>query len=199
MSKRLAKERKRNYYYRKAKLEGYRSRAAYKLKQINRKYKLINKGEIVIDLGAAPGGWSQVAKELVGEKGTILAIDVKEIIPLETVKFIKGDITKKEILDNVLAIIQKADVVIADLSPSLSGNYSIDHARSVYLSEKALEFAEKVLKSHGKFVTKVFQGELFQDYLKKVNEKFAFVKAYAPEAKRKRSSEIYIIAKGFKG
>lgn len=199
MREQWVRERKREYYYKKAKREGYRSRAAYKLKQLNEKYKVIKKGNVVIDLGAAPGGWSQVAKELVGKAGFVLGVDLKEVAALEGVEFIRGDIAKKEVMDQVLAITKKADVVISDLSPSISGNYSIDHARSVHLCECALDFAEKILKPKGNFVTKIFQGDLFNDYFNKVKKRFEFVKAYTPEAKRKRSSEIYLVAKGFKG
>ncbi|MEW6070348.1 MAG: RlmE family RNA methyltransferase [Candidatus Thermoplasmatota archaeon] len=198
MRARWLRERKRDYYYRKAKREGYRSRAAYKLMQINEKHKIIKEGNVVIDLGAAPGGWSQVAKELVGAKGFVLGIDLKEIAPIKGVEFIKGDITQKEVIDNVLAFGRRANVVIADLSPSMSGTYSIDHARSVHLCECALEFAEKILEPKGNFVTKIFQGAMLNDYINKLRSKFETVKIYVPEAKHKRSSEVYLVAKGFK-
>ncbi|MDI6708172.1 MAG: RlmE family RNA methyltransferase [Candidatus Thermoplasmatota archaeon] len=199
MRARWLRERKRDYYYKKAKREGYRSRAAYKLLQINEKYKVIKEGNVVIDLGAAPGGWSQVAKEFVGSNGFVLGIDLKEIVPVEGVEFIKGDITQKEVIDSVLAFRRRADVVIADLSPSMSGTYSVDHMRSVHLCDCALSFAEKILEPKGNFVTKIFQGELLKDYINKLKSKFEFVKIYVPEAKRKRSSEVYLVAKGFKG
>lgn len=199
MAERWLEERRKDYFYKKAKREGYRSRAAYKLQQINERYNVINRDNIVIDLGAAPGGWSQVAKELVGNRGFVLGLDLEEIEPLKGVEFIRGDITKKDIIENITSILKSADAVISDMSPDISGNYSIDHANSVYLCEKALEFAETILKPSGNFVVKIFQGDMFDNYLNELKKRFRQVRIYAPEAKRKRSSEIYIIAKGFNG
>lgn len=199
MAERWLEERRKDYFYKKAKREGYRSRAAYKLQQINERYNVINRDNVVIDLGAAPGGWSQVAKELVGDKGFVLGLDLEEIEPLKGVEFIRGDITKKDIIENIISILKSADVVISDMSPDISGNYSIDHANSIYLCEKGLEFAERILKSNGNFITKIFQGDMFDNYLNDLRKRFKQVRIYAPEARRKRSSEIYIIAKGFKG
>ncbi len=198
MTKRWQSEHKKEHYYRQAKSEGYRSRAAYKLKQINKKYKIIKKGDVVVDLGAAPGGWSQVAKEAVGD-GFVFGVDLESIEPVEGVEFFRGDLTKKDVVETVTSLVKKADIVISDMSPNISGTYSVDHARSVYLCENALGFAEKILKRNGNFVVKIFEGDMFKEYFEKVKNRFDYVKAHRPKATRKSSSEIYIIGKGFKG
>ncbi len=199
---------KRDHFYREAKSAGYRSRAAYKLKQINTKFKIISRNDIVIDLGAVPGGWSQVAYELVagtrpieetGEikvKGKVIAIDLKGIKHIEGVSFIRGDITDPSTTEKVLELTSTANVVISDMSPDITGHYSVDQARSVYLAEMALEFAQKILVPGGNFVAKVFQGEDFKQLLDKVKSKFRLCKTFSPQASRTRSSEIYIVAKG---
>jgi 23S rRNA (uridine2552-2'-O)-methyltransferase len=199
MSKRWIKERKQDGYYRKAKKAGYRSRSAYKLKQINDRYKVISARDKVIDLGAAPGGWLQVAKEIVGPKGVVVGVDIQNIDPIEGVTFLRGDVTDPETLENLQSIATKVDAVISDMSPNITGNYSMDHAKSIYLAEKALEIAKNLLKERGNFVVKVFQGDLFDDYLDEVTFIFRFTKVHAPKASRKSSSEIYVIGKGFKG
>ncbi|MEE9150826.1 MAG: RlmE family RNA methyltransferase [Thermoplasmata archaeon] len=198
MSKRWVVERKRDGYYRQAKKAGYRSRSAYKLRQINDRYKVISPRDRVLDLGAAPGGWLQVAKEIVGKKGVVVGVDIQSIEPIEGVTFLKGDVTSSETLKKLRLIVTKVDVVISDMSPNITGNYSMDHAKSIDLAEKALGVAKNLLKEDGNFVVKVFQGDLFEDYLRKVTTKFRFTKAHAPKASRKTSSEIYLIGKGFK-
>ncbi|MBU2565440.1 MAG: RlmE family RNA methyltransferase [Candidatus Thermoplasmatota archaeon] len=198
MTERWQREKKKEHYYRQAKKEGYRSRAAYKLKQINKKYNVIRKGDAVIDLGAAPGGWSQIAKEAVGN-GFVFGIDLEAIEPIEGVELLRGDLTKKEVVEHITSIIRKADVVISDMSANISGAYNVDHARSVYLCEHALSFAEKILKRGGNFVVKIFEGDMFKDYFEKVKNSFDYVKVCRPGATRKSSSEVYIIGKGFKG
>lgn len=209
MSKRWLKERRRDFYYKLAKKEHYRSRAAYKLKQINARFNIIKRGDIVIDLGAAPGGWSQIAHELVGFKGLVIAVDLQKIKPIEGVEFFKGDFRKQSTVESILSFLQREfnilsserliDVVISDMSPDISGNYSVDHARCVELCEHALNFAQNNLKVTGNFLTKIFQGDLFDEYLEKVKKNFRFVKAHSPKASRDTSSEIYIVAKGFYG
>lgn len=191
-------ERKKDYHYRKAKKEGYKSRAAYKLKEINEKYHIIKKGDRVIDLGAAPGGWSQVAKEIVGDKGFVLGVDIEYITPIENVEFIRGDITEKTIMEEVQSVIGSANVIISDISPNISGNSSLDHTRSVFLCEKALEYAMRFLVPNGNFITKIFQGEMFNDYLNKLKQQFTYIHIYKPKSSKKNSAEIYIICKGFK-
>lgn len=187
-----------DYFYRKAKKEGYRSRASYKLQQINAKYNMIQLGNTVVDLGASPGGWLQVAKEISG--GFILGVDLQEIEPIEGVETLLGNITDPSTIQKIQGMIKGvggADVVICDASPNLSGNWSLDHARSIDLCNSALKIAIKILKPGGNFVVKVFQGDMFSDFLATVKKKFIFTKAYGPRASRKESAEIYIIGKGF--
>ncbi len=186
---------RRDYFYKKAKDEGYRSRAAFKLKQINEKFKIINKGDVVVDLGAAPGGWLQVAKEISG--GKVVGVDILPIEKIEGVETIKGDIRLDATVEKINEIIRKegADVVICDAAPNLTGNWSYDHARSIDLATSALECAGKILKPGGGFAVKVFQGDLFPDFLDMVRQSFVKVKAFSPVASRKQSAEIYVIGR----
>lgn len=185
---------RRDYFYRKAKDEGYRSRAAFKLKQINQRFNVIKKRDTVVDLGAAPGGWLQVAKELSG--GKVVGVDMLPIEGIEGVGTIKGDIRLDSTVERIKELIKKeADVVICDAAPNLSGNWSYDHARSIDLATSALECARKLLKPGGRFVVKVFQGDMFPDFLDKVRRHFVKVQAFSPEASRKQSAEIYVIGK----
>jgi 23S rRNA (uridine2552-2'-O)-methyltransferase len=204
-NKKWITEHKHDHYYRKAKSSGYRSRAAYKLKQIDNKFNIISKNDIVIDLGAAPGGWSQVAYELIGggddeipTKGKVIAIDLKSIRHIQGVEFIRGDMTDPLTFDKILELTDKADVVISDMSPDITGHYSVDQARSVYLAENAFKFAKKVLVQGGNFIAKVFQGEDFKEFLDKVKIDFRYCKTFSPKASRTRSSEIYVVAKGYR-
>ena len=199
MSKRWVVERKRDGYYRQAKKAGYRSRSAYKLRQINDRYKVISPRDRVVDLGAAPGGWLQVAKEIVGKKGVVVGVDIQKIEPLKGVTFLKGDVTNPDTIEKLFSIVTKADVVISDMSPNITGHYSMDHARSVDLAKKALEIVKDLLKEGGNFIVKVFQGDLFGDYLQEVTSLFRFTKVHSPKASRKSSSEVYVIGKGFLG
>lgn len=200
MTKRWVSERKRDYYYRRAKKEQYRSRAAYKLFQINERFNVIHPGHKVVDLGASPGGWSQVASELTGKSGRVIAVDIRRMRPFEGVEFILGDIRDKEVVDTLLERLNgTADVILSDMSPNISGHYSMDHARSIELCESALEFARQALGDRGSMIVKVFEGDLYQGFFKKTKRNFGNVKAHAPDASRPASSEIYIIAKGFRG
>jgi 23S rRNA (uridine2552-2'-O)-methyltransferase len=193
-------ERKNEHFYKEAKRDGYRSRSAFKLKQIQKKYRILKKDYIVIDLGAAPGGWSQVAKEIVGENGSVLGIDLSPIQPIKGVTFLQGDIAKESSMQELILLMEekKADAVISDMSPNISGNYSVDHARSIFLCEQALITASTFLKSGGNFLCKVFDGEELPRVLNELKNKFGIVKKFSPPASRKGSSEIYIIAKSFK-
>jgi 23S rRNA (uridine2552-2'-O)-methyltransferase len=184
----MARDR-RDYYYHQAKEEGYRSRASFKLKQINEKHNVIKRGDSVVDLGAAPGGWLQVAKQLSG--GKVLGVDLQRIDPIEGVETIQGDINAESTIKKIIKIVGEkgADVVLCDAAPNLSGNWSYDHARSIELATSALECAKKILKPKGNFAVKVFQGDMFNDYVR--------VKAYSPQASRSQSAEIYIIGKKF--
>lgn len=199
MSKRWLAERKNDHYYRKAKQMDYRSRASFKLIQIDDKFKLLKNGSVVADLGAAPGGWLQVAAERVGPKGKVVGVDLQPIEPIEGVETVQGDMRKEEtVLDMLEALGGKADVVLSDMSPNISGSYSMDHARSVDLCEHALEFAQKVLRPGGAMVLKIFEGDMMQEFMRRVKASFREVRLFGPEASRSSSSEIYIIAKDFK-
>jgi 23S rRNA (uridine2552-2'-O)-methyltransferase len=198
MSRRWMGERRKEYYFREAKRSGYRSRAAYKLKQINDRYHIISKGNRVVDLGCAPGGWLQVACEIVDSDGKVVGVDIKTIEPLSGVEFIRGDITDPQTAEKILAVVPEVDVVISDMSPNITGHYSMDHARSIGLAESALVITERILSERGNFVVKVFQGDLFKQYLDKVKERFAYVRVHSPKASRKSSSEIYLIGKDFR-
>lgn len=189
-------EKKREHYYKEAKRVGYRARSAFKLEQIQDKFRIIKKGNVVVDLGAAPGGWSQVAKELVGNHGTVLGIDLSHISPIPGVTFLQGDLTEESTIEKIKQIIgdKKVDVVLSDMSPNISGNYSVDQARSVHLCEHALKLAELLLRPDN-FVCKVFEGEDLPDFIKKTSKLFKTVKQFSPPASRKSSSETYIIAR----
>ena len=194
------RERKHEHFYRMAKRSGYRSRASFKVKQLNKRYNLLQRDDVVVDLGAAPGGWLQVAREEVGEGGFVLGVDLQEIakLPYENVKTIVADITDAstpELTRNNLP--RAADVVLSDASPKISGIWSVDHTRSVELARAALTIAEQVLAPGGRLLVKVFQGEFFEGFVGEVGKKFEFVKISKPLASRKGSAEVYIIAKGF--
>jgi len=198
MTRRWQVERKREFYYRQAKKENYRSRAAYKLKQINERFEVINIGDRVVDLGASPGGWSQVAIERVGTAGKVVSSDIKHMRKIDNVDFVYGDIRDKKTVEAILAMLGgAADVVISDMAPNISGNYSLDHAVSIELCEYALEFAKQSLRQGGSLVVKAFEGDMYGEFLVKLKKNFRSVKGHNPSASRPSSSEIYVIAKGF--
>lgn len=188
-------ERKRDFYYRKAKEEKYRSRAAYKLLQAAEKYHFIRDGDVVVDLGAAPGGWTQAARKIVGSKGFVLGVDLKPVKPFphSNVRTIIGDITEHETLQQILDMLpRKADVVISDVSPNISGIWELDHARQIECAYKALKIALEVLKLGGNFFVKVFQGDMLDDFTKKVRENFD-ARVIKPKASRAKSSEMFVL------
>lgn len=189
---------KKDYYYRKAKKERYRSRAAFKLKQLNEKFRIVKKGGTVLDLGAAPGGWMQVLREIVADEGLVLGVDLDDIRPFkfENIKAIKGDFTKDEVAGEIKKIIDSADAVVSDASPDISGVWDVDHFRSVELSRSALSIARDILKPGGNFLVKVFQGGETEDFFREVKGTFSYTKRTKPRASRDQSSEIYIVAKG---
>lgn len=193
-------EKKHEHFYREAKRLGYRARSAFKLKQINKKFGIFSKNDVVVDLGAAPGGWSQVVQEIVGNQGKIIGVDILTIKPIERVKFIQGDITDNETFQKINQELNysHADVVLSDLSPDISGNYSIDQARSLWLCECAFNIATRLLKPGGIFLCKIFEGQDTKDFIEILRKSFSTVKKFTPVASRKRSSEIYIIAKSLK-
>ncbi|NHJ87116.1 MAG: RlmE family RNA methyltransferase [Asgard group archaeon] len=191
--------RKKEYYYKEAKKAGYRSRASYKLIQIQKKFNIFKAGDNVIDIGAAPGGWSQIASEFI-KPGRVYAVDLEYIEPLDGVLAIQGDITDPKTLERVKTLVNDpVDTVICDISPKVSGNWSTDHARQIYLSELALKFTiSGILKQGGKFVCKLFQGDLIEDYISNLKKLFTVVYLFKPKASRSRSAEVYTISKGLK-
>lgn len=193
-------EKKKEHFYKEAKRVGYRARSAFKLQQIQDRFHLIPKDGIVVDLGAAPGGWSQVAKELVGTDGVVIGIDLSTIKPFEGILFLQGDVTKIETLEQIKDLMngKNADVILSDMSPDISGNYSVDQARSAWLCDCALHVVNDILRADGHFICKIFEGEDTKAFLEKVKNQFMVVKTFSPEASRKSSSEVYIIAKSFK-
>jgi len=186
-------------YVKQAQKDGYRSRSSYKLIQLNEKDRLIRPGMLVVDLGSAPGGWSQVAARLVGAKGRVLATDILPMEPLKNVDFIQGDFTEESVLKQVLDWLgdNKPDVVLSDIAPNISGIDSADQASSMYLVELALDMARQVLKPKGDFVAKVFQGTGSEEFLKDLRTSFDKVLIRKPAASRSRSREVYTVAKGF--
>ncbi len=186
-------------YVQQAKDEGYRSRATYKLQEINARDKIFAKGMTVVDLGAAPGGWSQVAVESIGQTGKVLAIDILPMDPLNGVDILLGDIQKPEFVETVISMLNGKDVdlVISDMAPNLSGIMMVDQARVYALAEEALHFAEQVLVSGGGFLIKLFQGSGFQEYLAQLKNRFNQVNIRKPKASRAGSREVYLLAKGY--
>ncbi|MDR2873717.1 MAG: 23S rRNA (uridine(2552)-2'-O)-methyltransferase [Methanobrevibacter sp.] len=192
---------KKDYYYKKAKYANYYSRASYKLLQLNKKYNIIKNGNSIVDLGASPGGWSQVALEKVGLEGTVVGVDLNKIKPIheENFFFIQGDFRSSEIREEMDSILnEKADVVISDASPSLTGVKNIDKLKSLDLFESVLEISDSILKNKGNLLIKFFQGDEFNKILKEIKKKFRLVKTTKPNSSRKKSSEMYLLGLGFK-
>jgi 23S rRNA (uridine2552-2'-O)-methyltransferase len=199
-SKAWMREHINDLYVQKAKADGYRSRAAYKLLELDKKDRLLVPGQLLIDLGAAPGSWSQVAVAKLGSKGRVVAVDLLPMAPLPGVQFVQGDFREQVVLDALLAALggRKADLVISDLAPNISGIGVSDQARSMYLCELALEFARQCLKPGGSLLVKVFQGAGFTEFLAGMRKSFEKVGSRKPEASRGRSSEMYLLGRGFK-
>jgi 23S rRNA (uridine2552-2'-O)-methyltransferase len=187
----------RDEYYNKAKQEGYRARSAYKLKQLDEQADLLNPEDVVVDLGAAPGGWLQVAREVVGDRGTVIGVDRQRIDPIDGVETIRGDITDQETVTAISERFGEIDVVLSDLAPDMTGEYEVDHARSVHLARQAFAVAEKVLTSGGDFAVKVFQGRDLADFEADLQTAFTSVRTIVPDASRDASSEVYLVGKGY--
>ena len=200
-SKQWLKEHFDDVYVRRAKEEGYRSRASFKLLEIQEQDRLIRQGMTIVDLGAAPGGWSQVAANLAGEKGQVIASDILPIDSLPGVEFLQGDFTKDAVLELLIELLKdrQADLVISDMAPNMSGMKDIDLPRVMYLAELALDLARTVLKPDADFLVKVFHGEGYEELQTAVKSSFTSVKVRKPKASRARSSEIYLLAAGFRG
>lgn len=188
-------------YVKQAQKDGYRSRASYKLLEIQEKDRLLRPGMTVLDLGAAPGGWSQVASRLIGEKGRIIASDILAMDSIADVTFIQGDFTEDAVFESILAAIdgQPVDLVISDMAPNMSGTPAIDQPRAMYLCELALDMAAHTLRPGGDLLIKVFHGEGFDEYFRQIRDQFDKLVTRKPGASRDRSRETYLLARGFKG
>ncbi|QJD60247.1 23S rRNA (uridine(2552)-2'-O)-methyltransferase RlmE [Pseudomonas sp. gcc21] len=188
-------------YVKKAQKDGYRSRASYKLLEIQEKDRLLKPGMTVLDLGAAPGGWCQVASRLIGDKGRIIASDILPMDSIADVTFIEGDFTEEAVFEEILRAIgdQPVDLVISDMAPNMSGTPEVDQPRAMYLCELALDMAAQVLRPGGSFLVKVFHGEGFDEYFRQMRGQFDKLVTRKPGASRDRSRETYLLAKGYKG
>lgn len=200
-SHRWLQEHNRDHYVKRSQQEGYRSRASYKLIELDKKDRLFRPGMTVVDLGSAPGGWSQVAAKLVGEKGRVVASDILPMDSIADVDFICGDFTEESVFDEILGTLNNelADLVISDMAPNMSGMRAVDQPKAMYLVELALDLACRILKPGGDFVAKVFHGEGFDEYMLDVKGRFERVVTRKPDASRSRSREVYLVAKGLKG
>ncbi|EAS42921.1 23S rRNA (uridine(2552)-2'-O)-methyltransferase RlmE [Photobacterium profundum] len=199
-SGRWLKEHFDDKYVQEAQKRGYRSRAIFKIEEIQNKDKLLKPGMTVVDLGAAPGGWSQYAAEVVGDEGQVIACDILSMDSLPGVSFLQGDFREEAVLSALLERIQPnmVDVVLSDMAPNMSGNLASDQPRAMYLVELALDMCRQVLAPNGSFAVKVFQGEGFDQYLAEIRNMFKVVKIRKPDSSRDRSREVYIVATGYK-
>lgn len=196
-SRRWLKEHFTDPYVKRAQKEGYRSRAIYKLLEIHERDRLFKPGMTIVDLGAAPGGWSQLVVKLVKPKGKVIAMDILPMDPIDGVEFLQGDFGEDAVVEELFQLLQGArvDWVLSDISPNMSGNESVDIPRSLHLAELALDFALKVLSPEGGFLIKMFQGEGFDAYLAEIKKQFQKTVIRKPKASRSRSREVYILAR----
>lgn len=199
-SNRWIEEHFNDHYVQKAQKLGLRSRAVFKLEEIQSKDKLMKEGMTVVDLGAAPGGWSQYAAKIVGDKGQVIACDILPMDALPGVAFLQGDFREEAVLDALLTRVgdEKVDVVLSDMAPNFSGNVSVDQPSAMYLVELALDMCRQVLAPNGSFAVKVFMGEGYEQYMKEVRSMFKVVRTRKPDSSRDRSREVYIVATGYK-
>jgi 23S rRNA (uridine2552-2'-O)-methyltransferase len=201
MSRRWLSERRRESYHRMAKEQGYRSRAAFKLKELNERFGFLRGARYVLDLGAAPGGWLQAASEEMGGDGLVVGVDVSRIRPLglRNVRILVGDVTDEDTLKRIRDTFPgPIDVVLSDMAPNVSGVWEVDHLRQIHLARRALRIAESVLKPEGWAVLKAFQGSEYGAFLRDVRAAFEQVRAVKPRSSRKESAEIYVVAHGLK-
>jgi 23S rRNA (uridine2552-2'-O)-methyltransferase len=187
-------------YVQQAQRDGWRSRAVFKLIEIQKRHRLMKPGGVVLDLGAAPGAWSQYAASVVGERGSVIGVDLLEFDPIAGVERIQGDFREPDVLEVVLAAIdgRPLDLVMSDMAPNISGNRSVDQPRSMYLAELTLDLAQKALKPSGGLITKLFHGEGFDDFVREMRRKFIQVRIRKPVASRAQSRETYLVAVGFR-
>ena len=199
-SRRWMHEHLSDEFVKKAQKEGYRSRAVYKLLEIIEKNSIIKNGDKVLDLGAAPGGWSQVAAKFVGSRGKVIASDILPIDEIDGVDFLQGDFTEQAVYDDLLVMTDgtKIDVVLSDMAPNMSGQLSVDQPKSMYLDELAIDMAIKSLKPNGSFIVKVFQGDGFDTFVQNARKTFQKVSVIKPKASRPRSKEVYLLASQLK-
>jgi 23S rRNA (uridine2552-2'-O)-methyltransferase len=191
---------RKDHYRKLAHEEGYRSRSSYKLKELNKSYRIIGSGFYVLDLGCAPGGWTQVASKLVGNKGKVMGIDTSYVEEIPRAYVIRGDIENDDLIDDILSYFErKVNSVICDLSPQVSGNWSVDHAKQISLNYSATKIMEQVLENKGNAIFKVFDGDYTQEFYQYLKKKFSKVKMTKPKASRKPSSELYCICLGYEG
>lgn len=197
-SQRWLKEHHSDPFVKKARAEGLRSRAAYKLEELVERDRLLKPGMVVVDLGAAPGGWSQWVRKALGDSGRVIALDVLEMPALAGVEFLQGDFREDAVLSQLVATLngKQVDLVLSDMAPNKSGVDAVDMPRAMYLSELAMEFADAHLRIDGNFLIKLFQGVGFDDYVKELRRRYAKVSIRKPEASRKRSPEVYALAQG---
>ena len=196
-SKKWMKEHFSDAYVKRAKQDGFRARSVYKLEEIDRRHKLIKPGMVVVDLGAAPGGWSEYVTRLIGNKGKVFALDILPMRPIRGAEFIQGDFTVDEVIEELHSRLggQKVDLVLSDMAPNLSGIKDVDQMRSQELAKQAFDFSLKVLKPKGNFLVKLFHGADFDDFLQMLRKNFKDVKIIKPEASRSRSSEVFLLAR----
>ncbi len=199
-SKRWVEEHNSDFYVSKATKLGYRSRASFKIIEIQKKYKIFKKDMFIVDLGAAPGGWSQQIVKYVGHNGKLVALDLLDMPPIACTDFIQGDFSSDETYEQLNALVdyKKIDSIVSDMAPNMSGNKTSDQAKSIHLLELALDFAKDNLTTGGSFVAKLFQGQGSDEYIKQVRECFSKVTQFKPKSSRPRSREVYVIAQGFK-
>jgi 23S rRNA (uridine2552-2'-O)-methyltransferase len=199
-SGRWLQEHERDVYVQKARKEGYRSRASYKLLELDDKDRLFKPGMVVLDLGAAPGGWSQTARR-VGSRGRVIASDILPMDSIADVDFVQGDFTEESVFEEILTVLagDEVDLVISDMAPNMSGMKAVDQPKAMYLLELAVDMARQVLKPGGVFVSKIFQGEGSDALLVELRKLFKSIAVRKPDASRARSREVYVVAKGFKG
>ncbi|MBL4585363.1 MAG: 23S rRNA (uridine(2552)-2'-O)-methyltransferase RlmE [Pseudomonadales bacterium] len=188
-------------YVQQAQRDGYRSRASYKLLEIQARDRIIKPGMSVIDLGCAPGGWCQVLTNIVGEKGRIVGVDLLPMDPVEDIEFIEGDFTEDDVLEQILALFENSRVglVVSDMAPNISGIKSADTTKSIYLAELGLDLCNQILAPKGSFLVKIFQGEGFDQFLKEMRQVFTKVSTRKPKASRPKSREMYLLGTGYKG